>query len=54
MIIGIIILCLPQVFTKKDLNSKENLSTKRTMQIVGIAAIVTSVIIFLVKGLSGK
>lgn len=54
LIIGIIILCFPQFFTKKDLNKKENISTKRTIQIVGVAAIVASVVIFLLKGISGN
>ena len=51
-LVGIVVLCLPQVFTKKDLSKKENASTKMTIQIIGIAAIIASVVIFLMKGTS--
>lgn len=47
LIAGIVILALPQVFTKKDLREKENASTKRTIQIIGIVAITVSIVLFL-------
>jgi len=47
LMIGIIILAFPQVFTQKDLKSKENAPTRKKIQIIGIAAIIVSVIIFL-------
>jgi hypothetical protein len=47
LIVGVIVLSFPQVFTSKDLNKKENLPTKRTMQIIGIIAIIASVVFFL-------
>lgn len=53
-IVGIIVLAFPQVFTKKDLSKKENMSTKRTIQIIGIAAIIASVVFFLIKGTTSK
>ncbi len=53
LVAGIIVLSFPQVFTKKDLKSKENVSVKRTIQIIGIAAVILSVIFFL-KGTTFK
>lgn len=53
LMIGIIILAFPQVFTKKDLKSKEGASAKKTLQIIGIAAVIISVILFL-KGTAFK
>lgn len=53
LVIGIIILAFPQFFTKKDLNAKENKSTKTTIIVIGIIAIVISVLVFL-KGTNLK
>ncbi|MCK9573137.1 MAG: hypothetical protein M0R20_01885 [Candidatus Omnitrophica bacterium] len=53
LVIGIVVLAFPQVFTKKDLKSKEGASAKKTIQIIGIVAIIISVVLFL-KGSAFK
>jgi len=53
LMVGVVIIAFPHVFTKKDLTKKENLPTRKKIQIIGIAAIILSVIIFL-KGTAFK
>jgi len=53
LMVGVVVLAFPQVFTKKDLKEKENVSTRRKIQIIGIAAIILSVVLFL-KGTAFK
>jgi len=53
LVVGIVVLAFPQVFTKKDLKSKEGASAKKTIQIIGVVAIIVSVVLFL-KGTAFK
>jgi hypothetical protein len=53
LMVGIVILAFPQIFTKKDLTQKENVSTRKKIQIIGIVAVILSVVIFL-KGTAFK
>ncbi|MDD4182849.1 MAG: hypothetical protein PHT53_03405 [Candidatus Omnitrophica bacterium] len=53
LMVGVVILAFPQIFTKKDLTQKENMPARKKIQIIGIAAIILSVVIFL-KGTAFK
>ena len=47
LILGMIVLLFPQVFTKKDLNEEDNKKTKKRLRLAGIAAIIAGIVIFL-------